>query len=451
MRSFFKLFIFFILLALAVPLCTRADSASSTNFTIQGGVMNGGGGLATSTNFGVQGSVGQDGAGVATSTSFVVSGGFLYSSAPTVSVTPNAPSNLVAVPISSTEVDLTWTSNSGGSEDGFRVERKTGVGGTYAQIGTVGTGVAAYADTSASPSTTYFYRVRAFIGSNYSSYSNESSVTTSASSGGGGGGSSGGGGGGGTASGGSATPAISTVVNVSGAAYPLSTVVVLQDGQTALQTIAGPDGNFSASLTNLTAGSYIFSVYGEDSAGRRSATFNFPVTITAGATTNISGIFLSPTIGLDKTTVKKGDTLTIFGEAVPSAPVTIQVDSAGPVFLNTTSSANGAYLYEMNTANLELGSHVAKSEAASGNVVSDYSLAAGFTVGSENISAPTQSACPPNYQLADLNKDCRVNLVDFSILAYWWHRPNPPVGYLISGGTGVSLKDFSIMAYEWTG
>ena len=48
---------------------------------------------------------------------------------------PSAPSSLVATAASSTQVNLTWVDTSS-NETGFKIERKTGSTGTYAQIGT---------------------------------------------------------------------------------------------------------------------------------------------------------------------------------------------------------------------------------------------------------------------------------------------------------------------------
>src|SRR5208283_177738 len=96
---------------------------------------------------------------------------------------------------------------------------------------------------------------------------------------------SGGSGGGGGGGGGSPTSGVTTAVNFSGRAYPLSTVGILEDGQLAVTTIADPDANFSVSIGNLAAGNYTFSVFGEDSSGRRSSAFTFPIFITSGVTT----------------------------------------------------------------------------------------------------------------------------------------------------------------------
>jgi transcriptional regulator CtsR len=89
---------------------------------------------------------------------------------------PNAPSNLVATPISSSQIDLTWQDNST-DETGFKIERKTGTG-SYSQIATVGTGVTSYSNTRLSASTTYYYRVRAYKGTLNSDYCEEASATT---------------------------------------------------------------------------------------------------------------------------------------------------------------------------------------------------------------------------------------------------------------------------------
>jgi len=61
--------------------------------------------------------------------------------------------------------------------------------------------------------------------------------------------------------------------------------------------------------------------------------------------------------------------------------------------------------------------------------------------------------CPTK---GDLNGDCRVNLVDFSIASFWYKKKL--TGSVIqlektelSGDGIIDLKDFSIMAYYWTG
>jgi hypothetical protein len=91
--------------------------------------------------------------------------------------TPSAPSNLKATAISSSRIDLSWTDNSS-IESGFKVERKTGSGGTYNQITTRGANVRTYSNTGLASGTTYYYRVRAYNATGNSPYSNSSGATT---------------------------------------------------------------------------------------------------------------------------------------------------------------------------------------------------------------------------------------------------------------------------------
>ncbi|MDD5223713.1 MAG: SUMF1/EgtB/PvdO family nonheme iron enzyme [bacterium] len=91
---------------------------------------------------------------------------------------PAAPAGLTAYPGSlSSEVDLAWQDNSN-NEDGFKIERKTGSGGTYSLVYTAGPNVTSYTDTGLSSSTAYYYRVSADNSAGNSGYSDEANATT---------------------------------------------------------------------------------------------------------------------------------------------------------------------------------------------------------------------------------------------------------------------------------
>jgi len=92
--------------------------------------------------------------------------------------TPAAPTNLVATTFSTTQINLSWTDNSG-DETGFRIERCTGAGCTnFAQVAEVGSNVTTFANTGLTKNTTYTYRVRAFNAGGNSAYSNVASAKT---------------------------------------------------------------------------------------------------------------------------------------------------------------------------------------------------------------------------------------------------------------------------------
>lgn len=90
---------------------------------------------------------------------------------------PSAVSNLTATTVSLSQIDLSWTDNSD-NEDSFKIERKTGTGGTFTQIDTVSANVITYSDTGLTDGTTYYYRVRAYKTGVNSYYSNEAGATT---------------------------------------------------------------------------------------------------------------------------------------------------------------------------------------------------------------------------------------------------------------------------------
>lgn len=257
--------------------------------------------------------------------------------------------------------------------------------------------------------------------------------------------SSGGGGGGG----GDQQPTQTSVI-FSGRAYPLSEVSILKDGQLAITTISGPNAYFDVKLSGLSTGTYNFSVYSEDEDSNRSALFTFSVYVTRGSSTEISGIFLAPTISTDKSEVRYGDDIAIFGQSVPDSTVTIAVNSEQEIFRYINADSDGSYLHYFDTSLLDLGDHSAKSKSRLGEEVSSYGQSVAFVVGDDNLDRiDDDSDC--STMRADLNCDARVNIVDFSIAAYWYNRPNPDPKADLNKDGKVDLIDFSIMAFHWTG
>jgi len=91
---------------------------------------------------------------------------------------PAAPSALTATAVSPTQINLSWSDNSG-NESGFKIERCKNPNCTnFAQIAQVGANVTTFADTSVTKNTAYNYRVRAFNAGGNSSYSNTAGAKT---------------------------------------------------------------------------------------------------------------------------------------------------------------------------------------------------------------------------------------------------------------------------------
>ncbi len=257
---------------------------------------------------------------------------------------------------------------------------------------------------------------------------------------------------GGGGGGGYILPSSQTTVNFSGKAYPKSTVTLLKDAQIVATTITDENADFSISLTNITSGSYIFSVYSEDKEGNRSSLLTFPLSVTNGVTTNVKNIFIAPTINTDKIEVKKGEIIKIFGQATPNSEITIIINSDEEIYGKTKADQTGAYLYNLDTAELETGDHLAKSRATLEEQISPLSKVVSFKVGTKTVLRRITTKCGK----ADLNCDGRVNLIDFSIAAYWYKRTlsidfKTIEKERLNGDNKIDLVDFSIMAYYWTG
>src|SRR5262245_66109785 len=72
----------------------------------------------------------------------------------------DAPSSLAATSTASSQINLTWVDSSA-SENGFAIERSNDPITGFAHVGTDSRNIASYLDLGLTPSTTYYYRVRA--------------------------------------------------------------------------------------------------------------------------------------------------------------------------------------------------------------------------------------------------------------------------------------------------
>jgi len=233
-----------------------------------------------------------------------------------------------------------------------------------------------------------------------------------------------------------------------GLAYPASKITILKDGQLAAVTLTGLDAKFEVGLSGLSNGDYNFGIWAIDSAGQRSTTRTFYLAIISGVNLVVSGIFLPPTISLDKAEVKRGDLLNIFGQTVPSVEVSVTISSEEPLFKKVSANEKGIWFYKLDTSEIDYGEHTAKARSTTKEDISDFSQLAHFIVSASSRENPILKSW---ILKGDFNNDNKVNLIDFSIAAYWYKRPSPPQKIDLDSNGIVDLVDFSIMAYYWTG
>ena len=89
----------------------------------------------------------------------------------------SSPSALSASPVSSSQIDLSWTDNST-IEDGFKIERSLNGSSGWIEVGTNAANDNTFSNSGLSSGTTYYYRVYAYNSGGNSGYSNTTSTTT---------------------------------------------------------------------------------------------------------------------------------------------------------------------------------------------------------------------------------------------------------------------------------
>ncbi len=95
---------------------------------------------------------------------------------------PFPPTGVTAAATSSSQINLAWTDSANTGSTAYKIERKTGVDGTYAQIAVTGANVTSYSDTGLTAATAYYYRVRSSNNVGDSGFATEVFTTTTTSS-----------------------------------------------------------------------------------------------------------------------------------------------------------------------------------------------------------------------------------------------------------------------------
>jgi hypothetical protein len=238
-------------------------------------------------------------------------------------------------------------------------------------------------------------------------------------------------------------------ITISGFAFPGSTVTILVDGKIAKTTRASGSGSFSVTLDAILRGTYTFGVYATDQSNTRSSTFSTSFSVAGGRASTLSNVNIMPTVKVSPNPVQPGQKLSVSGFAIPNSTVEVenQRQKPGPekkVFTAVADSA-GRWSLEIDTTGFQNDTWKVRTRSIQKTlgITTQYS---GFTLyGVGQAATKTLNA--------DLNRDGKVNLIDFSILLFHWNtdggRSDPPAD--INQDGKVTLTDFSIMIFNWTG
>ncbi len=163
---------------------------------------------------------------------------------------------------------------------------------------------------------------------------------------------------------------------------------------------------------------------------------------------SLSNIIIPPSIVVTPDPVTAGVPAVISGYTIPNATVTIENEKDGSAasrkVFTGTSNANGAWSISVDTNGFTNGTYKVRAKAVQATgIQTNFSNYTVYGVG-QAANRPLNT---------DLNRDGKVNLVDFSILLFWWGTAggdsDPPAD--INSDTKVNLTDFSILLFNWTG
>jgi cysteine-rich repeat protein len=258
----------------------------------------------------------------------------------------------------------------------------------------------------------------------------------------GGGGSTGGNAGGG---GGRTEDLGDTIINIIGRAYPSQTINFLLDTVSVGSVRSDKIGSFEFA-TPASPGTATLGMWANDDADNRSITLNNTFDVTQGAVTNLNGIILPPTLAVVNQNIDPGAQITISGQSVPNSIVELHVDDSD-IVENVIADVDGNWSIIFDTSRVSIAEHILRARTVVGNppltTRSSFSTSLQLFVGVDGQAT----------QPSDLNRDGSVNLIDFSILIFWWKTnagdSNPSADINQNGNVG--LEDFSILLFNWTG
>lgn len=234
-----------------------------------------------------------------------------------------------------------------------------------------------------------------------------------------------------------------------GRAYPGSSILILKNGIVLHEASSYSDGTFEIPVRNIVPGTYTFSLVAKDGKGLKSSPITYTIVITSGAVTEVKGIIIPPTITTDKIQVMSGSDIIFSGKAIPNETILLTLFAKTGITKTIQGNASGTWSYKLTTQGLDAGNYTAKVRTQIGQQYTLYSEPLLFTVGDTNIlrkggTTLINARC-------DLNNDSRVNLLDFSIMAFWYKRIGFPLKVDLNSDGRINLTDLSILAYCWTG
>lgn len=238
---------------------------------------------------------------------------------------------------------------------------------------------------------------------------------------------------------------------INGYGYPGEEVEIVVNGQGSYTAQADSEEAFwSKELQGLEEGEYRLEISSQDSDGRFSRVLTLFVNINSGSLTTIDNVQVPPSIGINKLQVKAGDHLAVAGFGAPEVEVETEISSTDEEWEtseNTEANRRGEYYYVWPTDEQPQGDYRVRTRSHHLKAgASEWSHEMEFAIGEEEVFN-TDEEC---VLIGDINCDQRVDIVDLSIIGYWYQKEDPPVRADLTNSSEVELADLSILAYYWT-
>lgn len=246
---------------------------------------------------------------------------------------------------------------------------------------------------------------------------------------------------------GSSTP-VTANVSLSGSTSPGATVTVTAPGTYPHTVVADSHGSFSVVYDRLPFGEYVFSVSATDTKGMYTATTVMPLVLGNGVSASVSGIILGPT--LSARPLEESTTVRVSGMSVPLSTITIWTDAFIETPFTVRADAQGAYIYDIDFTSRTSGVYRFRAKATVDGFDTQYGLPAllPVSVGKDASSDKNNPVVGPicDVHAGDFNCDGLINLLDFSILSFWYQKSNPPLRVDLTGDGVVDLADMSLLS-----
>lgn len=236
-----------------------------------------------------------------------------------------------------------------------------------------------------------------------------------------------------------------TSVYLQGSAYPRARIFVRRGLEQAQTYSPDSQGIFDISLSSVSPGVNQFSLWTEDALGTRSSQVSLSVVIEQGATTYVRNITLPPTLKgtADATLLRLG------GFSIPGIKLALFSEPVLSFLEELVPSADGSWSREFPLTGIANGVYRLYAQSIEDETGSPRSLPLEISV--EGAAVIIKAYESSSFVKADMNKDGGVDLVDFSILGYWFEKENPPAWADLTLDGIVDLRDFSVLAYYWSG